>query len=216
MNPLIEKFFERDLTEAEAQALEDSLGNSTADALHFGEKLRADYLSFGLPDPMPQGHSAPLGHSAAGHGNVGLAKAALGVLVLAGLGTGLWTYWSKPASVPAPVPQSAPAPAAPVVKAKAPVLAPPPVAVPERVTGGEEGNRLSVVVELQRTAPVKVSILGRQDRVVRTLYTGHLDPGKWSLYWDGLKDDGSKAPAGVYHIQVESGASRMTKTVSLE
>lgn len=211
MNPLIEQFFERDLTEAEAQSLEDSLAASSADAAVFGDRLRSQYLALGLPDPMTPTHSIPWGH-----GGAGLTKAALGLLAMAALGTATWMFWPKPASVSVPFQQAAPAPIAPAVKGKTEPLAPPPLAVPERVIAGEEGNRLSVVVELQRTAPVKVSILGTEDRVVRTLYTGRLDAGKWSLYWDGLKDDGSKAPAGTYRIQVESGASRMTKKVSLE
>jgi flagellar hook assembly protein FlgD len=122
--------------------------------------------------------------------------------------------WPKPASVIVPIQQAAPV--ASVVKAGVKPLAPPPLVVPERVTSGEEGNRLSVVVELQQTAPVKVSILGTGSHVVRALYNGPMGAGKWSLYWDGLKDDGSKAPSGTYRIQVESGASRMTKTVNLE
>src|SRR5581483_8807169 len=92
MNPLIDEFFKRDLTEAEAQALENLLEGSSGDAARFGEKLRGQYLALGLPDPLSLSHSAPMG-------SLGLLKAGLGALLIAGLGAMTWTFWPRPAEV---------------------------------------------------------------------------------------------------------------------
>jgi hypothetical protein len=206
MTNLVEEFFKRDLSETEAQALEDLLETSSGDAMRFGAKLRGEYLSLGLPDPQtPSPSMATASHS------LTWVKAFLLTAAFAGLAATAWRFSSKPAIVPIPH-----AVALPIITRHREALPPPPVAIPERLTSTAEGNRLSVVVELGKAAPVKVSILGPNHQTVRALYDGNLQPGKWSLHWDGLLDDGSKAPAGDYHIQVRSGSSEMSKTVSIE
>ena len=206
MNRLVEEFFKRDLTEGESQALEELLEKSSGDALGFGEKLRGEYLALGLPDPQtlsPSASSVP--HS------LTWIKAVLLTAVFAGLGTTAWWFWSKPAVVslaPFMIPQTV---SRPKVK-----LLPPPITIPERLVSTAEGNRLSVVVELENSSSVQVSILDPHNQTIRALFTGSLKPGKWSLHWDGLLDNGSKAPAGNYRIQVKSGSTEMSKTVSIE
>lgn len=206
MTNLVEEFFKRDLSETEAQALEDLLERSSGDALRFGEKLRGEYLSLGLPDPQtipPSVATAPQ--------SLAWVKAFLLAAAFGGLATTVWRLETKPAIVPVP---HAVAPSN--LTRHREELPPPPVVIPERLTSTAEGNRLSVVVELGKAAPVQVSILGPNHQNVRSLFDGNLQPGKWSLHWDGLLDDGSKAPAGDYHIQVRSGSSEMSKTVSIE
>ena len=112
----------------------------------------------------------------------------------------------------APILKAAPASVHPFAKA---LLAPPP-AVPEPVTAEtREGNRLNVVVDLDAEAPVKVRVLNSQEKSLRVLYEGTLQAGRWSLKWDGKLEDGSRAPAGDYRIEVESGSHRMVRTVSI-
>jgi len=206
MTNLIDEFFKRNLTEGESQALEDLLEKSGPDALRFGQKMRGEYLALGLPDPQAPSLSAPT----ASH-TLTWMKAFLLTAALAGLGTTSWWYWSKPAIVtlaPAVVPKA--------VSRPPEKLLPPPVMIPERLASTAEGNRLSVVVELEKPSPVRVSILDPHNQTVRALFTGSLKPGKWSLHWDGLLDNGSKAPAGNYRIQVKSGSTEMSKTVRIE
>ncbi len=177
---------------------------SGPDALRFGEKLRGEYLALGLPDPQAPSLST-VSHT------LTWVKAALFTAALAGLGTATWWFWPKPAVLslaPAVVPQT--------LSRHREKLLPPPVMIPERLASTAEGNRLSVVVELEKSSSVRVSILDPHNQMVRALFTGSLKPGKWSLHWDGLLDNGSKAPAGDYRIQVKSGSTEMSKTVRIE
>lgn len=67
MPDLIDKFFQEDLTEAEQQALSDTLLNSDETALKFEARAREIYLAFGFSEPQadwpengnPPWHSSP-------------------------------------------------------------------------------------------------------------------------------------------------------------
>lgn len=207
MTDLIGEFFKRDLSEAEAQALDSLLENSSEGSLRFGQMLRGEYLGLGLPDPgaaLPTPAPAPLA----------LTKAALVLAGVMAAGTVGWWFWPAPQVISI---ANSIQPAAPktIMKTKTP-LAPPPLVIPERLNvSSPEGNRLSVVVELAKPAPVKVFIQDDRGQVVRALYDGKLEAGKWSLRWDGLLADGAKAPSGDYRIQVESGSHKMAKNVSV-
>jgi hypothetical protein len=219
MTNLVDQFFQRNLSEAEAQSLEELLGRSPEDALRLGEKMKQEYLAMGLPLPTLPKHFGP---SLPGTG-LPLLKSALLAAVLAGAGAFTWWFWSKPAlqaTVPlASVEKQALPETLPreVLARPQDKLPPPPLEIPQRLTGsGVEGNRLSVVVELESPAPVEVRILDPKDQPVRTLYQGNLEAGKWAIHWDGFLADGSKAPGGDYRIQVKSGSTEMSKNVSIE
>ncbi len=211
MTNLVNEFFSRNLTEAEAQSLEDLLGNSSEEALRFGEKMKQEYLAMGLPVPMiPKNFGLP-------HPALSLTKLAL-LATTFSAGILAWSLWPKAVLETAQT-------ATPLEKVVIPatlsrpkvILPPPPLQVPQRLTGSTaEGNRLSVVVELDKPAPVEVCILDPKEQTVRTLYQGSLAPGKWSIRWDGLLSDGSQAPTGDYRIRVKSGATEMSKNVSIE
>lgn len=211
MTDLVDEFFKRDLTEAEAQALEGLLEKSPEEALKFAGKLRMEYAATGLPEPRVPKSFGPAASKAGG----ALLKGFFAVAALAGASVIAWWMWPKPQAA---TNLSIEKPAAPQIlpRHRAP-LPPPPVEVPRRLTGSPvEGNRLSVVVELDQPAPVQVRILDPRDQVVRRLYEGNLQAGKWSLHWDGLLSDGSQAPAGNYRIQVKSGSTEMSKAVAIE
>jgi hypothetical protein len=219
MTNLVDQFFQRNLSEAEAQSLDELLGKSPEEALRLGEKMKQEYLAMGLPLPTLPRHFGP---ALPGTG-LPLLKAALLAAVLAGAGAFTWWFWSKPApqssvpfaSVEKPdLPEIPPREALPRPEAKLP---PPPIEIPQRLTGSTvEGNRLSVVVELESPASVEVRILNPKDQPVRTLYQGNLEAGEWAIHWDGFLSDGSRAPGGDYRIQVKSGSTEMSKNVSIE
>lgn len=211
MTNLVEEFFKRDLTEAEAQGLDELLEKSPEDALRFGQNLEQQYLSLGLTVPTIPSHFGP----ALPKAGWGLLKSLLAAATLTGAGLLAWTYWPKPTAI---VPTTLPKPSLTTALSRPKAqLPPPPVELPQRLTSAsQEGNRLSVVVELDHAAPVQVRIFNPQNREVRDLYQGSLQPGKWSIHWDGLLGDGSRAPAGSYRIEVESGASEMSKNVAVE
>jgi hypothetical protein len=210
MTNLVDAFFSRNLTEAEAEGLDQLLEKSPEEALRLGEKMRLEYLAMGYPEPIMPKHFGPP--------HLGFPFAKL-ILMAAACSTGIltWSLWPKPTV-------KISEPALPVMKAVAPAvskslspLPPPPLQIPQRLLGSsDEGNRLSVVVELDQKAPVQVCILDPQNQPIRNLYQGVLPSGKWSVRWDGLLSDGSRAPSGNYRIQVKSGSTEMTKNVSIE
>ena len=219
MTNLVDEFFQRNLTEAEAQSLEELLGKSPEDALRLGEKMKQEYLAMGLPLPVLPKH---LAYPLPGTG-LPLLKAALLAAALVGAGTLAWRFWPGPALQTALPLVSVEKPAIArvlppeVIHRSEAKLPPPPLEIPERLTGSTaEGNRLSVVVELENAAPVEVRIFDPKDQPVRTLYQGNLEAGKWAIHWDGLLSNGSKAPGGDYRIQVKSGSTEMSKNVSIE
>jgi hypothetical protein len=208
---LTDEFFKRNLTESESEDLDHLLEHSPEEASRFAARLQQEYFSLGLPAPrMPKSMITQISTSL---WSPGLSALVAGGLLSAAALT--WWWWPSPrAAVPAPIPPAlrTAAPPQPFVKS---LLAPPP-AVPEAVTGEtREGNRLNVVVDLDAQAPVKVRVLNPQEQSVRVLYDGTLPAGRWSLKWDGKLADGSRAPAGDYRIEVESGSHRMVRTVSI-
>lgn len=203
---LVDEFFKRNLTEAEAQQLEQLLENSAQEALRFGQGLQREYLAMGLPVPNVPKNFGP----AASKAGWTALKSVLVAAVLAGGASLYWWLWC-----PSPAPSLHPSGPQALSRPKA-KLPPPPVEVPQRLSGTSvEGNRLSVVVELDHAAPVEVSIFNPQGRLIRQLYQGNLPSGKWSVHWDGLLADGSKASPGSYRIQVQSGSTQMSKTVAI-
>jgi hypothetical protein len=219
MTNLVDEFFQRDLTEAEAQSLEELLGKSPEDALRLGEKMKQEYLTMGLPLPALPKH---LAYPLPGTG-LPLLKAAFLAAALVGAGTLAWRFWPSPALQTTLPLASVEKPAVPpalsqeIIHRPEAKLPPPPLEIPERLTGSSaEGNRLSVVVELDNPAPVEVRIFDPKDQPVRTLYAGNLEAGKWAIHWDGLLSNGSRAPGGDYRIQVNSGSNEMSKKVSIE
>lgn len=63
------------------------------------------------------------------------------------------------------------------------------------------GNMTIGYTLLPDTDSVTISILDDQDREVRS-FEGDTDPGKNTLVWDGINDQGLPAPDGVYTILV--------------
>jgi hypothetical protein len=211
MTNLVDTFFTRNLTEVEAEALDDLLSNSPEEALRMGEKMRLEYLAMGYPEPVMPKHLG-LPHPGLSFGKLFLLAAACSTGILA------WVLWPKAVvktiQTALPAPQLSIPAALPRPKASLP---PPPLEIPQRLTGTSDvGNRLSVVVELDKPAPILVSIFDPKDQKIRDLYQGVLPTGKWSIRWDGLLSNGSQAPAGDYRILVKSGTNEMSKNVSIE
>jgi hypothetical protein len=213
---LVDEFFKRNLTEAEAQSLEELLGKSPEASSRFGEMLHQEYLSLGLPEPkIPKNFHSPVSiPPTAWLGPVLGFSALVGVIVVS------LVWWMRPHSeltVPtltASLPQKS---IAAVVSQNPGILPPPPIQLPQKLgTNSVEGNRLSVVVELETIAQVQVQVLNSDDRSLRVLFDGPLSAGKWSIQWDGRLADGTQAESGKYLIQVKAGSQVMSKSVSVE
>jgi hypothetical protein len=209
MSQLIEQYFQRDLTEAEAEALERELLSSPESAALFNERAEAAYLATGLPAHQWPGKPISIPKAASGGLKLILAALALGAGVLA------WVWYSNqpsevpvpkalplPQTQPAPVTKPAPKPFAP--KAKAPR--------PQDL----EADQLNVLVETPQSSLVTIRVLDAQGREVRALFAGVLEAGQKTFRWDGLLADGRAAPAGEYNIQVQNGSRTLLKKVRIE
>jgi hypothetical protein len=213
MADLITEFFERELSEAEADALGVLLQQSPEDTLRFEGLLEKHYLTTGLPTPQwPQGLSLP-----PGPGGLGASgwTALVTLIVLSGAGL-LWKFWPHP-TLEAPVKSIAAH-----VKAVAPrnllVSAPvkPSSIQTAPVAATAEGEELSVVVGTQTKALVTVRVLDSMGREVRNLFAGFVQPGHWAFKWDGILAGGQPAPAGEYQIDVQTGHLHQHKTIRIK
>jgi hypothetical protein len=68
--------------------------------------------------------------------------------------------------------------------------------------------KISDRVELRWTMPTQaqaeVRVLDRRGRVVRTVWRGRADPGRYSNHWNGKDDDGRLVEPGAYRMQARS------------
>jgi hypothetical protein len=101
----------------------------------------------------------------------------------------------------------------------APASAPPPGqrAGIQGVAPNPFGRSASIAITLAGPGPVRVGVFDLDGRKVRTLaeWAG-ADAGPRTLEWDGRRDDGSKAQAGVYWVRIQQpGGSDARRIVKL-
>jgi len=213
MTDLIQEFFNRDLTEAEQEALSKLLEGSPDAALRYESLLEQNYLATGLPQPtLPEGlQSLPQpGNGSLPWWTGSLKFVAVG-LVAAGIA--LWKFWPEPKPVTPLSTQQVPAlPAARPAQPEA--IHPLPIR-PSAAQPAQEGQELSVLVDVPRKSLVTVHILNEQGKEVRNLYTGFVEAGRWSFRWDGLLENGETANTGHYRIDVQSGATHQSKDIQI-
>lgn len=75
--------------------------------------------------------------------------------------------------------------------------------------------RTVVRYELDRAAPVQLTIHDAAGRRVRTLFAGEQAAGRHEAFWDGRSDAGAAAPSGVYFCRLEAGEQRQTVKLTL-
>jgi hypothetical protein len=210
---LVEKFFSEDLTGADEEALEKLLLQSPEAASEFNVLAEEAYLATGQPAHQWPGKAIRIPRI----GGMGTGLKLL--LALAALGSAIvvWRLWPQPAPEVVP-PQVIPSiPIKPMVaplKAMAPKVIAPKIK-PSRAVPEQEGDELGILVETPQVALVTVRVLDRSGQEIRALYTGVLDPGKWSFRWDGLLENGKPAAGGNYTIEVQKGSHRLSKPVHL-
>jgi hypothetical protein len=208
MIDLVEKFFQQDLSEAEAQELEKLLLHSPETASRFNQIAESAYIATGLPHHQWPGkpiHLPPAG---------GLGTGLKVLLALAAAGAGLVAvrFWpQRPVELPVQT-AAPPAQVQPAVKAVLSAPAKPAPLAPKEL----EGDQLSVLVETAAPSLVTVRILDASGKEVRALWAGVLDPGQKSFRWDGRLSDGNAAPGGDYQIQVQNGPHTLLKKVRIE
>jgi len=220
---LAKAFFERDLTEAEEQALADEIAASPETALRLAHEARSAYMATGLP--VPDWGSSLAGASGAAAGGAALLKG----LLVGALLTGAAWYWTtrtsvdpEPIPVPEPVPSSAPAvPSRPGKVSKAPPVAkkvarPAPTLAPQPYVPNRRYEGLAAIVRQESSGLVTVRILNDHGAEVRLLYVGMLPRGVWTFEWDGHLQDGTLAPEGEYKVETQSGRTLLQKRVLID
>ena len=65
-------------------------------------------------------------------------------------------------------------------------------------------SETSVALALSARGPVRVSVHDAAGRTVRTLLEGDLGPGRHTLAWAGMDDEGRPAGSGIYYIRVRT------------
>ena len=68
---------------------------------------------------------------------------------------------------------------------------------------------------LARPGAAMLRIFDVQGRVARTLVQGAMGPGAYQRVWDGKRDDGAAASAGIYFYRLETGEGTLSKKMML-
>jgi hypothetical protein len=65
--------------------------------------------------------------------------------------------------------------------------------------------------EVARTSDVSIKVFNAMGQLVKTLENERMQPGKYSLHWDGTNRAGEKVSSGVYFYKMEAGQFGATK-----
>jgi hypothetical protein len=76
-----------------------------------------------------------------------------------------------------------------------------------------EGALLAYAIPARNVVGLRVYDLS--GRLVRTLFEGMHEPGRWSIGWDARDDQGRPMASGVYFVRLEAGADRRLLKVTL-
>ena len=76
-------------------------------------------------------------------------------------------------------------------------------------------TNLTYTIPNQQHAWVSLAVHDAAGGLVRTLINGIQTPGRHAVRWDGNRQDGSPAEAGVYFIQLTTGSASATRRTLL-
>jgi len=62
----------------------------------------------------------------------------------------------------------------------------------------------TIPFELKEAAQIKISVINNLGQEVCTLINKHLQPGKYTILWDGRDTNGTRVSEGIYFCQMES------------
>jgi len=91
-----------------------------------------------------------------------------------------------------------------------------PVLYPNTPNPFNPNTRIEFVVPATGArVPVQLQVLDVRGRVVRTLLSGDLAPGRQSVVWDGREDSGRIVASGVYACRLHAGGQTTMRTMML-
>ena len=77
-------------------------------------------------------------------------------------------------------------------------------------------SAIRVFYTLEREAPVRIEVFDAAGRLVRVLDQGTRPAGRHQVVWNGLRDDGRPADAGLFLVRLRAAsASRTARLVRL-
>jgi hypothetical protein len=65
--------------------------------------------------------------------------------------------------------------------------------------------------EVARSSDISIKVYNAMGQLVRTLKDGRVQPGRYSVHWDGTNTSGEKVSSGVYFYKMEAGKFQATK-----
>jgi hypothetical protein len=78
-------------------------------------------------------------------------------------------------------------------------------------------HRTSISYQLATRGRASLKVYDAAGRLVSPLAEGIMDPGYYSVNWDGRDDNGRKVPAGVYFVRLNAGNyQQVQKTILLK
>ncbi len=215
MNPLLEEYFKRDLTEEEEARLGEILQASPEEALLFAQGMAALYLELGLPEPVwpdkpmkyPGNLVKPVKH---------FPWIVISVLLLILLLFSLFKL--NTIKEPLPVPSAPPHPKALIRKIIKAVHPMPPAPIASRVPAPPPNRyqEISATVDMPQSGLATVKVFDPAGNVIRILFAGILPSGPQTFIWDGKTNQGLTSSPGLYTIEVRSGQTLMKKQVKLQ
>lgn len=213
---LANAFFERDLTPAEADALEASLESSPEAAEALLAAAEASYRATGLPEPRWSARRPGLGRMGRGWFVAALLLGGGALFALKANRTSARVYDVAEAEGDMPVVEVVQADAraleaAPDAGAAAPAAA----ASAPIEEAARQGSRLGVVLRLKEAQSLKVQVFDAQGRAVRTLFDGRAEAGERRYEWDGLDALGSRLGGGDYQVRVSGPGIALTRPLKL-
>lgn len=206
---LVEQFFERDLSEAEADQLEALLLSSPEAAEQMLGLAERDYRASGLPTPV-RGERGPSKKRFIWILGACLAVAAGGFWLAQGEAPSYQLAQEEASAFSEGELAAESAPVRPVRVEPETARAPAPEAQVQA-----RGKRYGLQVDGAEAGQLKVLVFNGQGRCVRHVYDGPLAEGWHKLAWDGRLDDGRKAAAGRYVIEVHSSAGVSRQEIKL-
>lgn len=78
------------------------------------------------------------------------------------------------------------------------------------------GGKTSIRYELKQEENVNIMVFSRNGRLIKSIVSTVKNAGIYSAEWDGVFEDGSKVPAGIYLIKVRIGKYEKTLKVAVK
>ncbi len=73
----------------------------------------------------------------------------------------------------------------------------------------------TIAYGLSQNAELSFVIYNARGQVVRRISEGQKTAGNWKLIWNGLDENGSNCPTGIYHIRMNAGKESFVKKIAL-